>query len=435
MVLAAVIVLTAPGPAQESVACIGNLRAGMLAMPAIMFGLLLIGAPGNLIYAAGCGTAIALDMSVKHSTYFYLAPFAAILALLLLWKGRFPSLLKLGIVTLALAIAFNGRWMWQNSERLGNPLIAKSDSMTNLNGPMGPSRVLAAVVRNMSIYMRTPSKAVTDDLNTIVGLTSDSLGLHLDDRAASYQGRRFDFQDCATMGDGSALGNCYTAFLLLAALTGFAWQFKICSPLGVYLAAIGVSFVLFSVWIRWDPWHSRLEFDYFLLAAPFIAIVIGTWFNRWIIAAISGFLLLNATLSVTCEAGLPAIAATLHRQPRETLYFAGQPDLRAPTVQLADDIMRAGCTKVLLKIGPDTWEYPLWVLLKDRGFHGSIQHVLTLDNLPSSKGTVLVTTIYNGMDAHGHLVPTPIPRSFPIVVKYTAWNACYPPGVHLTKSN
>ena len=141
------------------------------------------------------------------------------------------------------------------------------------------------------------------------------------------------------------------------------------------------------------------------------------------IAVLAAFLLLNATLEVTCNPAVPTVAATLHAKPRESLYFVVRPELWAPTMALADDIVQTGSTNVLLKTGSDTWEYPLWVLLKDRGFKGAINHAL-VENITASAsqvsldlpGTVLLTT----RDAQAR-----IPDEFRLVVSYDSWNACY----------
>ena len=51
-------------------------------------------------------------------------------------------------------------------------------------------------------------------------------------------------------------------------------RFKLVSALGAYFDSnCGQFLFLFSTVLRWDPWHTRLEFNYFLFAAPFAAAI------------------------------------------------------------------------------------------------------------------------------------------------------------------
>jgi hypothetical protein len=422
-VFAMILAATTPGAAVESITCLGNLLTGQWAMSAIVLGFLVLRHCDNWLYHVGCGSALALGICVKNSTFIYLAPFVLLAAIVWLRQRAFSVLFKLGLTSLVLICLLNGRWMWQNYRRLGNPLIDSSVYAANANTSVTPAKVAATLIRNLSFYTRTPSSEVTADLNAVLELAGDAIGEPLDDRTALFNQRRFEFQGPSAIADGSGLGTCYTALLLVVAAVGFVVRFKQVSALGAYLAAIGASFILFSAVLRWDPWHTRLEFNYFLLAAPFAAAVLAGWFNKWLMAALAAFLLLNATLEVTANPVVPVIAATLHTKPRESLYFVVRPELRAPTMVLADDIVQSGFTNVLLKTGSDSWEYPLWALLQDRGFKGRIQHAL-VENItgspppPSvdSPGTVLLAT----RDAQAR-----IPDEFCLVVNYDSWRACY----------
>ncbi len=424
---AVVLTVTTPGAATEAVSSLNNVLAGMWTMAALVCGLLVLRHRENYFYQAACGAALALGICTKQTTFLYLAPFVLLAGIELARKRFFLSLLGLGGVSLVLVGALNGGWMLGNVKRLGNPLISTRVLAANAGASMTPPKVAANMIRNVSFYTRTPFQPVTTAFNDILEFISDLIGEDLDNPSWIYEHQRFQFAAKSDISDGSALGNCYAGALLIAACVGFAMRFKGAPALGSYAAAVGASFILFSAYLRWDPWHTRLEFDYFFFAAPFIAGVIANWFNRWAVGAIAGFLLVNATLALTNDPTFPTLSATFHTRPREVLYFAARPELQPTTAALADDIMKSGCTNVLLKIGPDTWEYPLWALLKDRGFKGTINHALVENTTAAAAPqpldlprTVLLTM---------HANSARIPEDFSLVIDYDTWKARYKAGI------
>jgi hypothetical protein len=128
-------------------------------------------------------------------------------------------------------------------------------------------------------------------------------------------------------------------------------------------------------------------------------------------------------LTICLNPTFPAFSAFFHTQPREALYFAVRPELYETTRSLAEDIVQSGCSNVLLKIGDDTWEYPLWVLLKDRKFQGTVNHTL-VDNesaaLPSISAAAPQTVIL-AMHADHAAIPPP----FALEISYDTWRAFY----------
>jgi hypothetical protein len=159
---------------------------------------------------------------------------------------------------------------------------------------------------------------------------------------------------------------------------------------------------------------------FFMLAAPFAGMVLGWVWNRWCVLAAALLLLLNALLVLYYNFQYPIFQLSDERfQTREERYFCRRPELYPSTAEVANDIVRSGVTNVLLKIGVDTWEYPLWVCLKNRGFQGTIQHAF-VENESTPLGTP-------NLDLPGTAVlcqdvaPPPLP-DFPLAVAYDSWN-------------
>jgi hypothetical protein len=61
--------------------------------------------------------------------------------------------------------------------------------------------------------------------------------------------------------------------------------------------------------------------------------------------------------------------------PREQQYLATTaPSLYLPLAQIASDIAASSCDQVGIKLDYDDPEYALWILLRNRGYQGRIDH-------------------------------------------------------------
>ncbi len=420
---AALLVVTAPGAGLQAMSSLCDLVAVAWVMAAIALGWLFIKSGDNYFYGAGCGAAFALAFGAKVVVVLYAAPFGAFVLFGLLRKQRFAALSKLALLGVVFMVLINGNWMRRNYELVGNPLGSKATFEISASRHVTPVGVAANVVRNLSFYTRTPFQSTTTFLNAFFAVGMNVLNEAWDDPAWTFQNLGFEPPGKSKISDGDGLGNCYGFLLMVAAIVAFCIRCKPLSPPGVYLMLLVMSFVLFSGYLRWDPWHDRLQIAYFILAAPFIAAVVAVCFGRWLTAVIGVFLLTNAGMAVLINPMYPALAAVFKLRPREDLYFAARPELRATTAALADDIVKSGCTNVLLKIGSDTWEYPLWALLRNRKFKGTINHTL-VDN-ESSRLRAASLGASNTVVVEMHAEDESIAKEFPLEVSYDTWRAFY----------
>jgi hypothetical protein len=260
-------------------------------------------------------------------------------------------------------------------------------------------------------------------VNHVLGSGFDLLGEPPQDEGSVWHGQSFYFLPSSQVRDGDGFGGMVAALPLLLGAIFFLIRFKWKSPLLVYLGLLLAGFALFCGYLRWQPWHQRLHLPFFILAAPFAGTVLGWVWNRWLALTGALLLVLNAALVLYYNPTYPIFR--LSGEPfktREERYFCWRPDLYPCTAELARDIVHSGATNVLLKIGVDTWEYPLWVCLKNRGFQGTIQHAF-VDNESGRLGAAnldLPGTVILSEDAA--MPPQP---DFGLAVSYDAWTAHY----------
>ena len=286
-----------------------------------------------------------------------------------------------------------------------------------------PAKWAANLIRNLALYSSTPFAPVTSALNHLAQGGFDLLGQPPQDPASVWLNTAFGPSDNAKIQNGDGFGGIITVLPPLLAAVFFLIKFKWKSPLALYPVLVFAGFALFSGYLKWQPWHQRLHLPYFILAAPFAGMVLGWVWNRWCVLGAALLLSANSLLVLWYNPSFPIhLLSDEPFKTREERYFCWRPDLYPCTAELARDLVASGVTNVLLKIGSDTWEYPLWVCLKNRGFQGTIQHAFVDDESAAlgSPNLDLPGTAILCEDA-----APPAPPDFGLTVGYDNWTVLY----------
>ena len=419
---ALIAVTVAPGMTQAISTQNDFLSAQWLTLLAV-FGLLLVQEPKNYFYGAGAAAALTLGVNNKATMFIYAAPFAAALGL---WLARrsWRMLAALGLAAAVLVPAANLPWMARNEAVFHHPLGSQETLRNHPLQDHSPSKMAANLVRNMALYADTPFTWSTSALNHVLSSLFNLVGEPPQDEGSIWLGEHFMFASNSTVKSGGGFGGLMTPLPLLLAMLFFLAKFKWKSPLLIYPGLLLAGFALFCGYLRWQPWHERLHLPFFILAAPFAGMVLGWVWNRWLVLAASLLLVLNALLVLGYNHDYPVFMLSQGPlQTREERYFPERPELYAGLAEMARDVVASGVTNVCLKIPADTWEYPFWVCLKNRGFQGTIQHVF-VDNESARLGAP-------DLDLPGTAILSlaepkiPPPADFGLRIGYDRWAAYY----------
>ena len=422
-VFAAILVMTIPDSIAQSITTENDLVTAMWVIIAVSMMMLFVQTPKNLAYMLGVGAALALGIVTKSTTFLYTAPFLGLLTLYFLFKKTPAPVVKLALVSLALVAALNLPWMVRNYRTFDSPLASKNVYDITRAKHVTPSKVVCNILRNLSLYTRSVSGPLTDSFNsTIVGLNKLT-GEDFEDPDFVYQHSNFYLQPKLSIGDGGGFASCCFVLLAFAGIGAFVIKFPFKSFMSLYLLAVAGGFIFFCAYLKWQPWHQRLHLTFFILAAPFIGAALGVLINRYVMLILSALIFANAFFVMYFNLTYPIQSSEFRQLPREEQYFAARPQLHGLTAELAHDIIQSGATNVLLKTGGDSWEYPLWVCLKNRGFHGTLQHILVENETAATGPTNFPTagSVIVAMDAN---LASP-PPEFPLNISYSMWNAYF----------
>ena len=339
---------------------------------------------GRYWHAAGLGISLGLALLTKGTAWVYGTPILVWVAGSWLARRRRRACLPLLLVGL-IAIGLNLPFLARNLELYGSLLGPVEVVRRYPNTTLTAGVVVSNVVRNTALHLATPSVTVNRDLiEARVRSLHGVLGLDPDDAATSYLGIPFGVSHQVAHEDraGNPLHLALIAVGLFA--VGVMPRLRRDRALVGYGAGLVAAFLLFSLVLKWQPWHSRLQLPLFVVASPFIATVAGRLMGERSLHRLAGILLVAALPWVLLNQTRPVLSANgILTTPRLEQYFQGRILYRDPYLGAIDFIRTLPCTRVGLVLGGDSMEYPLWVGLRGSGVHPyTIGHVAVENAAP-----------------------------------------------------
>jgi hypothetical protein len=137
----------------------------------------------------------------------------------------------------------------------------------------------------------------------------------------------------------------------------------------LYAAALLSAFLLFCLYLKWQPFLARLELPLFVLGVPLAAFLVERLRYPAVSVLIALFLVNNARPALFQNWTRPLKGPnSLFTTTRDDNYFAdmGQWNSRASYLESVARTARSGCTEIGLDISENQLEYPFQALLRER---------------------------------------------------------------------
>jgi 4-amino-4-deoxy-L-arabinose transferase-like glycosyltransferase len=353
-------------------------------------------------YVPAIGASLGLALLTKTTAYVYAFPFG----LWLVFSGIRQLRLKVWqpmVIAGAIALSLNLGQFQRNYSLFGS-----------LFGPTGQNNkifsipiLISNVLRNLAVHLSTPVRPINLAIIKVIAAIHAVLGVDASDpRTTNPPGQKFDLQSLINHED--LAGNlvhlllffiCVLSFILyrrrLQQRTQLLWT--------LYLLTIVAGFILFCVTVIWSPWRSRLHLSLFVLAAPFMGLVLADLFRRRIAHITLVSLLVLSLIWVLCNESRPLLAnkqfleerrwENIVMMPRIEQYFMsadqrlkGRRTMQKDVVGAMAVVEKKACSAVGLVVGGNTWEYPYWMLGQRMNPPVRLEHVL-VNNVSARQGT------------------------------------------------
>jgi hypothetical protein len=331
--------------------------------------------PTNAWYAGGAAGALALGVFTKATMFIYAAPVG--MAFLLWWLLRLHDnrlRVRLALIfTLALLVINTPHWM-RNYAVFGSPLGSREIVSTQRNKNVSVSGTFSNVLRNLALQTNTGIRPLTDALNASLFWLHRFTGRELDDPDTTFHSGTFGVPDRFLVFDGYACNFYHLALMVTAGAILLRNPKRRRLLLGCF-AIVATGFVLFCAMLRWQMWHGRIHIAWLTLLMPWTSAILADTLPRWLGGVVAAGILFFSVICLLHNASRPVFNSDFTRMPREQQYLATMaPQFYEPLARAANDIVASRCERLGIRLGYDDPEYALWILLRNRGFRGRIDH-------------------------------------------------------------
>ncbi|HYN80913.1 MAG TPA: glycosyltransferase family 39 protein [Gemmatimonadaceae bacterium] len=324
------------------------------------------------------GAAIGLAILTKTTAFIFLAPFVLWYLATAIRRGPGRAIGS-WVVAGFVALALNAPHAVRNLATYDNPL-GRRGGYGLVNSEFFPAGFISNVVRNTSLHFGTRSpRANLAVYSSVIGVHR-LLGVSADDPRTTFPGLRYKpvRMEYAEQTAGAPIH----VLLIVASALILGWKGgrKHATSLFLLLAVV-TGFLLFSFYLRWQPWHSRLWVPLFVVGAGAVGVAFESILAPVIRAGIIVSMMLGVLPALVLNPPRPLVLRQpIYAIPRERQYFAE--DYRPYTTyrDAADHLASAGCYDIAVWMRGDGAEYQLWAVLQTRaarvGRQTRIRHFL-----------------------------------------------------------
>jgi hypothetical protein len=339
--------------------------------------LALVRSTGERSSTVFAGLATGLAVLTKPTGDIFAVPFLVWAAWLVLRRDGWRRALGLTLVTIAAVLLLNAGIFSRNLSLYGNPLGPVAVIQYQSNQIYSFNVLVSNLTRNLAVHLgsigplnRLVMKAV-EGIHRVIGLDSSDPRTSLTSPFVVMAPRNEDI-----------IGNLVPLLLFLAACLGWLFRRKDRpADAGWFALCLWAGFVIFSLTNRWQLFATRLQLPFFMLAAPFSAVIMIRLLPRSWISLLAGLVFVSAlpwTFSLFTRPILPIPGWTdsqrILNSDRTASMFRSVGVDQDYYQEVAAEIRAAGCRDVQLVLKGDDPEYLWWKVL-----HGGLDRSLDIE--------------------------------------------------------
>ena len=315
-------------------------------------------------YALAVGASLGLAILTKGTAYIYAFPLSIWLAIYSLKSIKLMAAKYIGLILL-IVISINIGHYIRNYGVFYN--ILSSGENTYSNEIHSLISLLSNITRNIALEAGSPFKYANHIIKSGVEMLHSSMELDINDQRTTWPGTKFDVV-VSTHED--TVGNPFHVLLIISSIITVCCSKKLQSKQHVlqYLFAIVMAFILFCLYLKWQPWQNRLLLPLFILWSPIIALVMAEIKQLWATHSILIIICVIALPYLLYNSSRPIIPTrhtnSIFTSERNSQYFNNRPELMPTYLEIVYKLKSMNCSNIAIQIGVDSWEYPLWVLLQ-----------------------------------------------------------------------
>lgn len=330
----------------------------------------------SLLLSILAGISLGLAILTKVTVLIFGASFGLWLAVWLILRFKAKAWKQMTIFLLVLFVFITPHSI-RNYKLYGNPLGPMSESgrveYIYTNEHYGFLAFTSNLLRNIALHLALPYEYFNDRVYGAVWRAHWHLGMDIDDPGTTWTG--VEFRVTYSTNENLA-GNPLHLILSLISMLVLLTRYRR-SQVIVFALCLVAGLFLFSWFLKWQPWHSRLHLPLFVLAMSLVGVTFSGRRSKWILYGIVLILSVFSLKYVFSNPTRPMLGEkSVLVTDRTSQYFHELPALFGQYQQLSEAIVDLQCDDVALRTEIDDWEYPLWVMTDahDRGIR--FEHIM-----------------------------------------------------------
>lgn len=322
---------------------------------------------GAGLWLAATAAFAGLAVLTKGTSYVYV-PGVVVAALGMEW-GAIRRRRVIGVMVLIAGVGVMNAGHYARTAALyGSPLgSGYADTAKRYafrNETIGPLTMWGNLWRNVALHGAALSPGWNRAVDGVFRELIEMIGEDPQNAGALWHGTRFGLPAFGWRED--LAGNPLQMGLAGLSLLYAAWRRKRLGPqLAWFAVGTAVAFLLFCLVLRWQPWHMRLHFGWFVLAAPLMAAVLERMGGRMLTVSAAGLMVLWAAPVAVGNPARPLWGSgSVIVTPRQVTVFADGPGYMESYRAIAETILASRCRDVELDAARHPYVYPLLALLE-----------------------------------------------------------------------
>ena len=306
------------------------------------------------------GLNLGLTWMAKGTGIVYSIPIMLSFGIVFIFRQNWRSWKPIVVISaIAILLSFghysrNYRWygsIFGEVKRPGYDLTVRNPN---------PQSFISNVIRNVSLHFGAPFSSWNANHYLIIKNIHDWLKTDINDPRTTYWSDKLQFGiDYAPQVETKAPAPVHLAAAFLLPFMIIAFQCK-SAPLKLFYWSLPFfCFMLFCLFVKWQPWNSRLQLPIFCLACPIIAVVVGESKKGRLFTALMSLLLFLVMIPSLNSFSRPVFKANnifnSHSVDLQYRYFPGW---KQPQLEINNMIkhLKPSCIKFDLEWA---WQYPL----------------------------------------------------------------------------
>jgi hypothetical protein len=248
---------------------------------------------------------------------------------------------------------------------------------------MSPAVFVSNSIRNVAMHVPTDCESPLTILNqpgrwllTVLGRLHELTGLSPTDVGTTWGYVNVFDKSMGCVYNEHFSGNALHALLIFGVCIALLFLRSVNPLVKWFSLALVTGFILLNYTLRWQVWGSHLQLPLFLLWVPMIAITLSS-IGQSDLSRIAALLAVSLSFLWIYHNELRPLSDLLSGSslPRDEQYFLSTQASYSDFNSMTEMVAQTGCKRVGLRISSLDLEYPLWVLLQEKGFDGVIHHI------------------------------------------------------------